>query len=182
LAFSPDGGHVYVYSPGRIKIIDPNANRITLAFPDPFGLVPTLSVAEDGGTRVTYESPEAVDGFALSPDGSQIVTFTMDRSIDLNSGAENVRLATWDAQTGKYGSEVRFSGDLIHAIEFSPNGNLLAIGNRNEVWIWNTAIWQVKEKYSGHAGEIVDLVFTPEGTRLLSAGRDGTVRVWSLGK
>jgi WD40 repeat protein len=179
LAFSPDGSHVYVH-PGSIKIIDPTANRVTLSFPDPFALLPTMSVSEDGSTNVTYESPESVDGFALSPDGSQIVTYTMDRAIDIDSGEENVRLATWDAKTGKYMSEVRFSGDLIQAIKYSPDGGLLAIGNRNEIWIWDTAIWQVKEKHSGHRGEIVDLAFTPGGTKLLSASRDGTIRVWSL--
>jgi WD40 repeat protein len=181
LAFSPDSSHVYVH-PGNIKIIDPTANRVMLAFPDPFALVPTMSVSKDGSISVTYESPETVDGFALSPDGSQIVTYTIDRSIDIDSGVENVRLATWDAKTGKYISEVRFSGENIHTIEFSPDGSLLAMGNRNEIWIWNTTIWQIKEKRSGHIGEIVDLAFTPEGTKLLSASRDGTLRVWSLEK
>ena len=181
LAFSADGSHLYVNSSESIKIIDLNANQVTLTFPDPFALVPTLSVAPDGSiTGVTYESPDRVEGFALAPDGSQIVTYTLDRLVANDLGAENVRLATWDAKTGKYVSEVRFAGDLTHAIQFSPNGNLLAIGNRNEVWIWDTSNWQVKEKLAGHTGEIIDLAFTPEGTNLLSASRDGTIRVWSL--
>jgi WD40 repeat protein len=183
LAFSLDGSHVYVNSHGSIKILDPTASRVTLTFPDPFALAPTLSVAADGSVLgVTYESPETVEGFVLSPDGSQIITYTMDRSVDVKSGAENVRLVTWDAKTGKYVSEVKFSGDLIQAIEFSPDGNLLAMGNRNEIWIWDTATWQVKEKLAGHIGEIVDLAFTPDMKNLLSASRDGTIRVWTLDK
>ena len=181
LAFSPDGGHLYVNSPGRIKIIDPAAGRVTLTFPDPFALVPTMSVAADGSVAsVTYESPESVEGFALSPDGAQIVTYTLDRSVDPNSGVDNVRLASWDARTGKYVREVKFSGDLIHKIRFSANGKLLGIGNRNEIWVWDTANWQVKQKLAGHTGEIVDLAFTSQGTKLLSASRDGTLRVWPL--
>jgi WD40 repeat protein len=181
LAFSPDGSHVYANSPGSIKIIDPTASRVTLTFPDPFVLVPTVSLAPDGSVAgVTYETPETVEGFALSPDGSQIITYTMDRSVEVDSGAENVRLATWDAKTGKYVSEVKFSGDLIQTIRFSPNGNLLAMGNRSEIWIWDTTNWQVKKKLVGHAGEIVDAAFASQGTTLLSASRDGTIRVWSL--
>lgn len=181
LAFSPDGSHLYVNSPGSIKIIDPTASRVTLTFPDPFALVPTMSVSADGNVvSVTYESPETVEGFALSTDGSRMITYTMDRSVDVDSGSENVRLATWDAETGKYVSEIKFSGHLIQTIRFSPDGNLLAMGNRSEIWIWDTATWQVKEKLAGHTGEVVDLAFTPEETKLLSASGDGSIRVWSL--
>lgn len=181
LAFSPEAGHIYVNSSGSLKIIDPAAGRVILTFPDPFALVPTLSIAADGSiVSVTYESPESVEGFALSPDGTRIVTYTLDRSVDTNSGAENVRLATWDAQTGKYVSEVKFSGDLIHTMRFSPNGKRLGIGNRNEIWVWDTANWRIQERLAGHTGEIVDLAFTTQGTKLLTASRDGTVRVWSL--
>jgi WD40 repeat protein len=181
LSFSTDGNHVYVNSPGSIKIIDPTASRVTLTFPDPFALVPTVSLAADGSIiGVTYESPEAVEGFTLSPDGSQIITYTINRSVDIKSGAKNIRLAIWDAKTGKYVSDVKFSGDLIQTLRFSHDGNLLAMGNRSEIWIWDTETWQVKEKLAGHIREIVDLAFTPQGRTLLSASRDGTIRVWFL--
>ena len=183
LAFSPDSSHIYVNSAESIKIVDPAAGRVTLTFPDQFALVPTISLAADGSVAsVTYSSPEAVEGFALSRDGTQIITYTIDRSVDTNSGADNVQLATWDAKTGKHVSEVRFSGDLIHTVKFSPDGNLLGMGNRNEIWIWDTANWQVKEKLAGHTGEIVELAFTSKEKKLLSASSDGTVRVWSLGE
>jgi WD40 repeat protein len=182
VAFSPDGSYVYNNSSGAIKIIDLTANQVTLTFPDTFALVPTLSVAADGSILgVTYEFPATIEGFALSPDGAQIVTYTIDRTLESDSGAENIRLATWETKTGKYVSEVRFSGDLIHAIQFSPDGNLLAIGNRNEVWIWDTLNWQVKQRLEGHTSEIVELAFTSSET-VLSASRDGTIRVWSLGE
>lgn len=181
LAFSPDGSHLYVNSSGRIKIIDLTARQVTLAFPDPFALVPTVTVAADGSILgVTYEFPETVEGFALSRDGKQIVTYTVDRTVENATNAENIRLATWDAQTGKYVSEVRFAGDLIQANRFSPDGNLLGVGNRNEVWIWDTSTWQVKEILAGHTGEIIDLAFISQET-ILSASTDGTLRVWSLG-
>ena len=183
LAYAPDGSHVFVNSLGGIKIIDPVANMVLLAFPDPFALVPTLTVSADGSVAgVTYESPERVDGFSLSADGAQIVTYTMDRSLESNTGAENIRLATWDAKTGKYFSEVKFSGDLIRAVKFSPDGKRLAVGNGAEVWVWDTDSWQVKEKLLGHTGEVIDLAFTPDGAKVLSAGNDGTIRVWSISK
>jgi WD40 repeat protein len=180
LAFSPDGSRVYVNALGGIKMVDTAANQVTLSFPDPFALVPTLSVSPDGTVLgVTYETPETVEGFALSPDGSQIITHTMEL-VEASSSTENIRLATWDAKTGKYAGEVKFFGDRISIMRFSPNGKLLAMGTGSQVWIWDTATWQVTEKRAGHIEDIVDLAFTPEGGSLLSASRDGTVRVWSL--
>lgn len=181
LAFSPDGDLIYVSTPLNITVIDSNAVAPILKFPDPLTLIPTITAAEDGSiVSATYETPETVDNFALSPDGTKIITYTIDRSMDSSSGAENVRLATWDAKTGKYLSETRFAGKFIHAIQLSPDGKLLAMGNDNEVWIWDTASWQIIKKFAGHTGLIQDLEFTPDGTRVLSAGREGTIRVWSL--
>lgn len=181
VVYSPDGDFVFVNSLGSIKVIDPNANMVMLTFPEPFALVPTLSVSADGTvTGVTYETPETVDGSALSPDGTQIATYTIAQSPDGSTGTENVRLARWDAKTGKYIDEIKFSGDEIGTISFSPDGNQLALGNANEVWIWETKSWQLKERLTGHIGVIADLAFTPDGSKILSAGSDGTIRVWTL--
>lgn len=181
LVFAPDGQHVYVRSLGSIQMIDARANIVMLTFPDPFGLVPTLSVAADGSiVGVTYEFPEAVDGFALSPDGKRIVSYTVNRSPDNTTDTENVRLAVWDAETGKYSGETRFSAENVQTMDLSPDGNRLAIGIGAEIWILDTATWQVEKKLAGHVGDIVDIDFDREGTRLFSAGSDGTVRVWSL--
>jgi WD40 repeat protein len=162
-------------------VIEAKAGTVTLEFPDPSALVPTTTVSEGGGIRsVSYETPNTVDNFALSPDGTQIVTYTVDQSIDRSSGIENVRLATWDAKTGKYISEVKFLADSIQAMEFSLDGSLLAIGNSNEVWVWDTTSWQTIKRFSGHIDFVEDLAFTPDGTKIISAGRDKTIRVWSL--
>lgn len=181
LAYAPDGRHVYVNMLGIIKMIDTSANIVALSFPDPFALVPTLSVSEDGSILgVTYESPESIDGFALSPDGSRIVSYTVQPLPENDPAAENIRLTIWDATTGKYITEVKFSGNNLQAIEFSPNGNLLALGKEGEIWVWDATGWQLKEKLTGHVGDIVDLAFSAGGKKLLSTGSDSTVRSWSL--
>ncbi len=181
LTVSPDGSLLYVRSSGGVKIIDPDAARVTLTFPDPSTLIPTLAVGANGNVEsVTYAIPDSLDGFTLSPDGTQVITYTIDRSVESDSGVENVRLAAWDARTGKYLRETKFAGDSVGAISFSPDGRLLAIGNNDTIWLWETESWQITNRFSGHNDLIEDLVFTPDGKSILSAARDGTIRVWSL--
>lgn len=62
LAFSPDGSHLYVNSSGRIKIIDLTARQVTLAFPDPFALVPTVTGACRKNCFLRYKSE--IDDFS----------------------------------------------------------------------------------------------------------------------
>ena len=189
LTFSPDGSLLYVRSSSSIKIVDPDAGRITLTFPDPVTLVPTIAFGADGNVEsVTYEIPDSVDGFALSPDGSRIFSYTIDRSAETDLGEENVRLATWDAITGKYLSEISFladselftSSDLVQTIKISPDGAWLASGYGSAIWLWDTTTWQVIKEFRGHISSTEDILFTPDGTRLLSAAQDNTIRVWSL--
>lgn len=183
LAFSPDGNLIYVSTLFRMAVIDISAGTKILEFPDPSVLIPTLTTTTDGTVAsVTYEVPDTLDNFALSPDGTQIITYTVNPATDSISGAENVRLALWDAETGKYINETRFTGDFVGAIEVSPDGSLVAIGNSNEVWVWNITSWQLVQRLSGHTDYVEDLAYTPDGTKLLSASRDGTVRVWTLEK
>lgn len=181
LAFSLDGKLIYASKPFRMTVIDISAGTKILEFPDPSALVPTLTTAADGTVAsVSYATPDTVDNFALSSDGTQIFTYTVDQFVAGSADAENVRLARWDAETGKYLNETKFKGDSVGVIKISPVGNLLALGNNNEVWIWDTVSWQIVKRFSGHTDLVEALSFTPDGTQLLSAGRDGTIRVWSL--
>jgi len=169
LTFSPDGNYIYIHSFLSVNVIDPQTGTVILKFPDPLILVPTLSASEDGSSVViTYESPDTIGGFALSPDGEQIVTYTRDAS----QGASLFWLAHWEPETGKYLTGTKFTSLITNTIKFSPDGSLLAIGNGSEIWLWDTMNWQVIKKLSGHTNPIVDMAFTPDGKSILSAGLD----------
>ena len=77
----------------------------------------------------------------------------------------------------------------ITSIAFSPDGGrfvssgqgALTIVNVDRTWaaiIWNIETVSQTAILSGHQGLIRDMVWSPDGTRIITAGDDGTVRVW----
>jgi WD40 repeat protein len=78
-----------------------------------------------------------------------------------------------------------FKGDApgIETIAFSPDGRMLAAGQRNghirlwtlgRLWSSNTAV------LTGHSGAITSLAFATDGRSLATGGQDQTVRLWDL--
>lgn len=77
----------------------------------------------------------------------------------------------------------------ITSIAFSPEGARFvssgqgALTTVNLDRTWAAIIWDIETVsqiaiLSGHQGLIRDMVWSPDGTRIITAGDDGTVRVW----
>jgi len=73
--------------------------------------------------------------------------------------------------------------DGINCIAFSPDGTMYATGgDDNAIRLWHTEngekIYTFDEE-TGHQGAVTALHFTPD-LQVISAGRDNTLRVWTL--
>lgn len=114
-----------------------------------------------------------VDSLAVSPDGKWIAWGSATGQIwlvDLGAGNKQIKLD--DHHTGP-----------INALDFSPDGKLLASGGQDA----RVAIWSVDDKMflrglSGHRQEIEAVRFTPDGKRVASAGADGVILLWDPGR
>ncbi|MDI3285003.1 protein kinase [Polyangium sp. 15x6] len=104
---------------------------------------------------------------AISPDGHTLAF--------VGAGS----LVLYDADTG---SERRFEGEAqeTEAIAFSPDGALVATGDRKgDVRLWDVSTGQSK-RLEGHTAMVRGLVFLPDGSRFVSAGKDRAVRIWDV--
>ena len=158
IAFLPDGQRLMADGPDNsIRILDATTGRQLFS----------IKVPQDGagGGRPV----------ALSPDGTLIA-----------SVASHTILRLWNAATGELVTEWKPDskdvGDDVAALAVAPNNRILAYAGSlgGEIYLWNSQSHRVIATLKGHKEGVTSLAFSSDGTRLVSGGSDGSLRLWSL--
>jgi WD40 repeat protein len=66
------------------------------------------------------------------------------------------------------------------AIRFSKSGRWLAVTANNTVTLWDWPARKLVRVFKGHADYVEGLAFTPDEQHIVTAGHDGTTRVWRV--
>jgi WD40 repeat protein len=135
-----------------------------------YGLAVVWDVAT--GTIVRTIQPHekyfSVHRAKLSPDGREL-------AVSAGKVAE-----LWDLHTGQITSE--FGGGLrlgIHAA-FSRDGSRLAVTSGNAVAIWDVVGGRLLRNIGDHATDVDGVAISPDGTRVLTGGRDNIAKLWDV--
>jgi WD40 repeat protein len=173
VAWSPDGRHLASGSvDGNIIIWD--------------------SQSEEQAATLTGHT-DAVTSVAWSPNGSRLASGSRDGSIII-----------WDSRSGKRITTITGHTDAVTSVAWSPHGSRLASGLENGniiIWdsqsetgtrtavlgkgvgdgsiiIWNNQSQEYITTLTGHTGSVLEVVWSPDGSRLASGSWDGTLIIW----
>ncbi len=122
------------------------------------------------------EHPAAVGSLAFHPDGVHLATHAADG-----------RLRIWELVSGEVRDEIESGVAPQPACDISPDGTLIAAGGIKNGEFYPVHCWDFasgEELFSfdepAHTKPIRSVSFSPDGTRLASAGEDGVLQVWNV--
>jgi WD40 repeat protein len=186
-AFSLDGQHlasgsfdgevkVWDFASAREKTTLPLGGRVySLAFSPDGRRLAAVSAGGPAGcvlkiwdlqTRESFALPGQAISLAFSRDGRKLV-----------GGGEDI--IVWD--TANWQPILTLPGASITSVALSSNGKLVAGASYDRsIKIWDAESGQLLFTLEGHTSEVRGLAFSPDGTRLASAGSDAT-RIWDVG-
>jgi WD40 repeat protein len=194
LFYTPDGTRIvscgnnpviriFSAETGRLlQALDGHASAVqSLLLADPETLV---STGDDCTARVwsLTTATEVARVTSARPIGA--VAVAADRNL-LITGNDRHDIETWRLPAGTPVSQVKHL-DGVHSLALHPNGRLLAAGDHaGSIHLWaldaaGTISREAMRAWQAHQGRTYSLVWSRDGSRLTSAGKDGRVVSWSL--
>jgi eukaryotic-like serine/threonine-protein kinase len=146
---------------------DANGTRLFVGWDD------GLLEVRDGRSGAKEREVHALDGqvgsLAISVNGRLIAVGGADRTARVFDAVTLAPTAMLSTESG-----------VIRSVAFSMDGARLAVAAWSGVEQWDTRTWRRLAPALGRAQSWSDAEFSGDGSRLVSAGEDGTIRVWEL--
>jgi len=123
------------------------------------------------------------DGKSPITDRANSLAFSSDgKTLAIGSGepSRSGDITLWDITTGKLVKDLAERHlDSVFALDFSPDGKLLASGGADKaVRITDLTSGKVVKVFEGHTHHVLGITWRADGRLLASSGADNVVKVW----
>ena len=192
LAFSPDSSMLLATSPGNVSYLwtlatgegrpifeDYISDVLSVQFSPDGTLLATGHDYWAGAVRLwdfssgrmlhTGAVPEAfIRHLAFNPAGTLLSA----------GGYVDGQIRLWNIETGQADVLLGKRFDDFGAGVFSPDGSLFAAAKAQSIVLFDTTSWEQIAEWEGHTAKVTGVLFSLDGTRLVSADANGFIRVW----
>lgn len=198
VAFSPDGTRLIASSYGYVSLWDAQSWKFITRTGTHDGLVRCVCFSPSGTQFATAGDDskiklwdtssgtiiktlaghgQSVEGIAFSPDGSRLVSGSKDRTVRIWDSSGKDRTDRVQDQGADNSIALLGHSGQTSGVAFSSDGTLFASsGFYGTILLRNAQTYEVLFTLQGHGNTTIsELCFSPDGTRLASAGDDSTV-------
>ncbi|MGJ8695542.1 MAG: protein kinase domain-containing protein [Verrucomicrobiaceae bacterium] len=189
--FSEDGQHlafVCVNSSRKLALHIHNTQTLEPVFQQP-SIEPGFAVhgnhiayvRNPGLTMVvtTFENPDRETTWHAGMTLSKLA-FSQNNERLLGLDYKGREIALWQTRSGTLLSREHAQGEAYRSLISIPGGFAMAGSHQKIDFYTNDALLKPKTSLRGHQDEILTLSISPDGQRLLSAGKDRSVRLWDM--
>jgi WD40 repeat protein/uncharacterized caspase-like protein len=194
IAVSPDGKLALSGSWGKVrnvKLWELATGKLVRVFAGQTNSVNSVGFTPDGkrvfaagdyGNVVVWDTATGVVSRTLEPHGN---VFMLDVAVMSPNGRDlavggGTGPELWDIETGNtftgFGTGLRLGLDMA----FTADGSRLAVTADNGVAIWDVVGGRLVRNIGDHANEAAAVAISPEGSAVLTGGRDKLVKLWDV--